>query len=109
MEHLATMSEELQWSDWTTILPTEDLDCIPGESGILRVVHTGASGLQYVGHSNANVRNRVRRIGYELKKNEMPFTDPVSAAPCLWAMKQELDGEFHVSWCDEFSPSESVS
>lgn len=106
MDHLAAMSEELQWSDWTAILPTEDLGCIPEESGILRIGYTGASGLQYVGRSNHNLRNRIRRIGYEVKKNEMPFTDPVSAAPCLWAMKQELDGEFHVSWCDGFSSSE---
>lgn len=105
MNHLPIPSDEFSWSEWTPLLPTEDLDCIPEEPGVVRVSHTKVSGIHYVGHAEKDLRRRVRRLGYEMRKDEMPYRDPHTAAPCLWAMKNEVGGRFFVSWTGEVPKS----
>lgn len=90
--------DEVSWSDWVSLLPTQDLNCIPDEPGLCRVAHSKTSGIHYIGHADEDLRQRARRLGYEMKKDEMPFRDPHTAAPCLWAMKDDIGGRYFISW-----------
>lgn len=92
-------SEEIEWSEWHPVLPTKELGGVCRGPGIMRISHTDVSGIHFVGHARTNLQQRVRRLGYELRNSEMPYSDPFSAAPCLWAMKNEVGGRFFVSWC----------
>jgi hypothetical protein len=40
----------------------------------------------------------MRRLSYELDADEMPLRDPHTAAPCLWAIRDEYGVDFQVSW-----------
>lgn len=95
--NLDLMSEE-EWSGWTPVHPVDEQGILHRGPGILRVSHTKVSGIHFVGHSKKNIQARIRDLGYQLGMNEMPHTSPFSAAPSLWAMNQELDGEFYVSF-----------
>ncbi|WP_336000197.1 helix-turn-helix domain-containing protein [Halorientalis halophila] len=88
----------INWSDWTPLFPTKELDVIPQEPGIYLVSHESLSGIQYVGHSRTDLRDRIRRMGYAIDSEEMPYRDPHTAAPCLWAIAQEYDMDYQVCW-----------
>lgn len=81
----------INWSDWTPLFPTKELGVIPEEPGIYLVSHEALSGIQYVGHSRTDLRDRIRRIGYEIDSEQMPYRDPHTAAPCLWAIAEEYN------------------
>jgi len=88
----------INWSEWTPLFPTGDLDVIPQEPGIYLVSHASLSGVQYVGHSRTDLRDRIRRMGYSIDSDEMPYRDPHTAAPCLWAIAEEYDVDYRVCW-----------
>jgi len=101
----------IKWSDWMSLFPTRDLSVVPQEPGIYLVSHEELSGIQYVGHSRTDLRNRIRRMGYEIDSKEMPFRDPHTAAPRLWAIANEYDVDFQVCWAsiDRISEDETPS
>lgn len=88
----------INWSEWTPLFPTRKLDVIPQEPGIYLVSHEALNGIQYVGHSRTDLRDRIRRMGYEIDSEKMPYRDPHTAAPCLWAIADNYDGNFRVCW-----------
>ncbi|WP_179204629.1 AlbA family DNA-binding domain-containing protein [Halobacterium hubeiense] len=103
-----SLLEEQNWSKWYSILPPDEQQIEYEGPGILRICHSKLSGIHYVGHTQDSVQNRVGSLGYELDSEEMPYTNPFSAAPCLWAIQQELGDEFFVSYyaIDEDQPAE---
>jgi len=88
----------INWSEWTPLFPTGELGVIPQEPGIYLVSHASLSGVQYVGHSRTDLRNRIRRMGYAIDSDEMPYRDPHTAAPCLWAIADEYSADYRVCW-----------
>ena len=90
--------KEENWSEWYPVLPPDEQEIEYEGPGILRICHSNLSGIHYVGHSESSIQSRVRSLGYELDNKKMPYTNPFSAAPCLWAIQQELGDEFFVSY-----------
>lgn len=88
----------INWSEWTSLFPTRELGAIPEEPGIYLVSHESLSGVQYVGHSRTDLHDRIWRMGNEIDSDEMPYRDPHTAAPCLWAIADKYDADFRVCW-----------
>lgn len=92
----------LEWSDWHRLQSTNEKNCIPSEKGLYRISHSRTSGLEYVGYGD--IDERVYRLQLGLSQDEMPFRDPHMAAPCLWALQEEHQGKFWVSWTSVNNP-----
>lgn len=92
-----SLLEGQKWSKWYSILPPDEQQIEYQGPAILKICHSKLSGIHYVGHTE-NIQARAASMGYELDNEKMPYTNPVSAAPCLWAIQQELGDEFYISY-----------
>lgn len=88
----------INWSEWHSLFPSRDIGSAPQSPGIYRVSHTDIGGIQYIGHSRTDLYGRMRRLSSELDSDEMPLRDPHTAAPCLWAIREEYELDYQVSW-----------
>jgi hypothetical protein len=83
----------VNWSNWGTLDPDGDhLSTFSTDEGLYRVRHPIRAGLEYIGETGRSLRGRVRALARGAFADEMPYRDPHTAAPCLWAVQQE-DGE----------------
>ncbi|AFO59528.1 hypothetical protein [Natrinema sp. J7-2] len=83
----------VNWSNWGTLDPDGDhLSTFPTDEGLYRIRHPARAGLEYIGETGRSLRGRVRSLANGAFADEMPYRDPHTAAPCLWAVQQE-DGE----------------
>lgn len=88
----------VQWSDWLSLNPDHgDLANISSEPGLYRVRHAERTGLEYIGQTGRSTRGRVSALARNVYSVEMPFRDPHTAAPCLWAVRDTYGNEFEVS------------
>lgn len=85
-----------QWSSWT-LLEADRLKHAPGKPGLYRIRHQDREGLTYIGESG-DTNRRIRTLARWVDSSEMPYRDPHTAAPCLWAI-QDSDGPgFEISY-----------
>lgn len=88
----------VDWSDWGTLHPNEDhLSNFSIGPGLYRVRHPRRFGLEYIGETGRSLRGRVRALARGAFADEMPYRDPHTAAPCLWAIQQEYADQLEVS------------
>lgn len=88
----------ISWSDWVPLNP--DVNAIGNfapEPGFYRVRHENQDGLEYIGQTGRSIRGRVRALARGTFADEMPYRDPHTAAPCLWAVRQEYGPSFEIS------------
>lgn len=86
------------WSDWVPLDPEAGaVSKFPAVAGLYRMRHQNSEGLEYVGETGRSIRGRVLALRRGVYAEEMPFRDPHTAAPCLWAVRQEVGPEFEVS------------
>ncbi|RMG88629.1 MAG: GIY-YIG nuclease family protein [Candidatus Dadabacteria bacterium] len=71
-----------------------------------RVRAVGASGLMYLGQTGRSLRGRARQLAV-CYREEMPYNDPHTAAPCLWAYRVEDGLDFEIS-VSPVSPGEEL-
>ena len=64
--------------------------------GLYRLRRRGRPGLDYLGQTRRTLRGRVRMLG-GVFGDEMPFRDPHTAGPALWAMRHANPCSFEVS------------
>jgi hypothetical protein len=89
---------DLEWSEWVSFDPsTGNLSLVPTDEGLYRIRHQSIDGLVYIGQTGRSLRGRLRALSGCYNEN-MPFTDPHVAAPCLWAIRQEHGPQFEMSW-----------
>ncbi len=88
----------VEWSAWGTLHPTGDhLSEFSTDPGLYRVRHSGRPGLEYIGETGRSLRGRVRALARGVFADQMPYRDPHTAAPCLWAIQQEYPDQLEVS------------
>lgn len=91
----------LNWSEWLSPRPEKHkLSTITTDPGFYRVRHTNRKGLEYIGETGRNLRDRIRFLRNGIYSKEMPYRDPHVAAPCLWSVRDAFDGKFEVSYAD---------
>ncbi|ADL45404.1 hypothetical protein Micau_1854 [Micromonospora aurantiaca ATCC 27029] len=85
----------LAWTGW---LPLDDRAVrlqVPRGPGLYQVRRIGDSALAYVGQT-AELRRRLGQLCV-LYRDEMPYNDPHTAAPCLWVMRTADGAKFEFS------------
>ncbi|GAA4978925.1 GIY-YIG nuclease family protein [Actinoplanes utahensis] len=96
--HYADDWRGVDWTPWVSLNPDDGaLSQFPTDEGIYRIRHRGRAGLTYIGETGRSVRGRVRSLARGAYADEMPYRDPHTAAPCLWAIRQEDGPAFEVS------------
>ncbi len=88
----------LSWTPWVPFDSSQnEFKIIPSEPGLYRVRPLGKEVLMYIGETQRSVRERLNELRHNLKdKKQMPWNDPHTAAPSLWAWR---DAEVYVFEC----------
>jgi hypothetical protein len=73
-------------------LPRSALLRLPG---LYRVRRTGREELDYISQTGMSLRKRLGMLRRGVLGEQMPYRDPHTAGPVLWALR-ELGGEFEV-------------
>lgn len=95
----ATNWFDLEWSDWLPLDPDVGaLRTLSSAAGLYRIRHPAYDRLVYVGETGRSTRGRVGSLARGTYADEMPYRDPHTAAPTLWAIRQEHGPELEVSW-----------
>ena len=89
----------LAWSHWASHTHSKrDFPLLTNEPGLYRVRAIGADSLMYIGQTSRSVRKRQGQlITYLRDPEQMPFNDPHTAAPNLWAWADATGMEFESS------------
>ena len=78
---------EFEWSRWIELHPDNGaLSELETDPGLYRVRHEAYEGLVYIGETGRSLRGRVRSLARGVYGDEMPFSDPHTASPSLWAI-----------------------
>lgn len=82
---------QLEWSEWMPLLRCWTGGTIPTAPGLYRVRCRGQEHLDYVGQTGDGTMNLRKRLAMlaGVVSPEMPYRDPHTAAPALWALTQE--------------------
>jgi len=89
---------------WTSPVPLEDAvrgAGAPVEAGLYRIRRDGVDGWDYIGQTGTgrmNLRLRMRMLK-GIYADEMPYRDPHTAGPGLWALRRATGASFEVSFC----------
>jgi hypothetical protein len=76
---------------------SDEISTLPTDPGLYRVRHNVYDGLIYIGETGRSVRGRVRSLIRGTFDEEMPFSDPHTASPSLWAIADRHGAGFEVS------------
>ncbi len=85
------------WSPWVEFSPTAFGDP-PHEAGLYRIRVADASTLAYLGQTRRGLRERLLGLRRGTFAQEMPYNDPHTAAPGLWAFRVEDSSIYEASW-----------
>ncbi|AUG49450.1 hypothetical protein BVU17_17885 (plasmid) [Haloarcula taiwanensis] len=86
------------WSPWLSLDPdSEELAALSTDAGLYRVRHETYGGLIYIGETGRSLRGRIRSLIRGVFDDEMPFSDPHTASPSLWAIADRHGSGFEVS------------
>lgn len=96
------MLEFGQLLDWSPWLPLEGAwlgPSVPSTPGLYRIRHLGEPALDYLGQTGAGTMTLKKRLGMlrGVYGEQMPYRDPHTAAPALWALRQLTERPYEVS------------
>jgi hypothetical protein len=88
----------LDWSKWKP-LDADSFSEVPKGPGLYRIRHrsTDRDHLEYIGESG-DTRRRIQSLARGVYAEEMPYRDPHTAAPCLWAVRDDVGSALEVSY-----------
>jgi hypothetical protein len=87
---------EPQWSDWQPLSKAGRNKAIPRDAGLYRIRRVGQPHLDYIGQTGMGLRQRLGMLS-GVYKDFMPYNDPHTAGPALWAQKQLENCEYQAS------------
>jgi hypothetical protein len=85
-----------QWSDWQPLRNAGRNKAIPYNAGLYRIRRVGRHHLDYIGQTGMGLRQRLGMLS-GVYKDFMPYNDPHTAGPALWAQKQLENCEYEAS------------
>jgi hypothetical protein len=87
------------WSPWVPFTATkEEFRQIPREPGLYRIRPIGKDFLMYIGETRRTAHERLNELRHTLKRTDlMPWNDPITEAPALWAWKDAEGFEYECS------------
>lgn len=99
MDYLSREWCGLQWTEWIPFADKKLLSQLPAKPGLYKVRPVGADFLVYIGQTGRSLKERMQSQLREYLKSdtEMPFNDPHTAAPSLWAWRDAEGWDFECS------------
>ncbi|OKY78313.1 MAG: GIY-YIG superfamily endonuclease [Candidatus Methanohalarchaeum thermophilum] len=92
------MIGESYWSNWIQLNHSQVLESdVKHVDGVYKIRARELPGYVYIGETS-NLRRRIRTLDRKINQGEIPFRDPHTAAPCLWAINQEFGPKLEVSY-----------
>ncbi len=87
----------LDWSAWGDLRGAGRDRRIPTGPGLYRIRRAGGEpGLDYVGQTGRSLRGRLGQLG-GVYRAQMPYRDPHTAGPALWALRHRDGCDFEVA------------
>lgn len=86
----------LNWTPWVPLLTSPSDSVIPRLPGLYRIRRAGRTELDYIGQTGMNLGRRLAMLR-GVYADEMPYRDPHTAAPALWALRHSTGCDFEVS------------
>ncbi len=88
----------LSWSPWIRFTSgSQQFSNIPKQPGVYRVKPIDSELLMYIGQTGRTLHQRLNELRTNSLKNQMPFNDPHTAAPSLWAWRDATGMDFECS------------
>lgn len=88
----------LSWSAWLPFTaPPNALHVVPSSAGVYRIRIHGTDEIAYIGETGRGLRQRLQVLRGNTLAIDMPFNDPHTAAPSLWAIKHAEGADFDCS------------
>lgn len=92
------VANSMIWSAWIPFHAQHDgFGAIPAQPGLYRARPVGHKQLIYIGQTGRSLRERVRTLCLRTLDAEMPYNDPHTAAPNLWAWGETEGWDYEVS------------
>jgi hypothetical protein len=86
-----------RWTNWVPLRGAGANRQVPAVAGLYRVRRTaGESGLDYIGETGRSLRGRLGQLGGAYGP-VMPYRDPHTGAPALWALRHRDGCDFEAS------------
>jgi hypothetical protein len=91
--------EVLHWSDWRPVAGASRDASIPDAPGLYRIRRIGREDLDYIGQTGMGTMTLRKRLGMlrGVYGEMMPYRDPHTAGPALWALYHQTGEDFEVS------------
>jgi hypothetical protein len=93
---LITHIEPGRWSDWIPLRGAGRNQQVPALPGLYRVRKMSGPEIDYVGQTGVSLRGRLGQLN-GLYGTQMPYNDPHTAAPALWALRHRDACDFEIS------------
>jgi hypothetical protein len=95
-EHVLAL---LRWTPWQPLRGAWLADRLPNLPGLYRIRRIGHDDLNYIGQTGAGDMSLKKRLGMLRGSyaDEMPYRDPHTAGPGLWALRHATSCVFEVS------------
>ena len=96
--HASFLDETWCGFSWMPWLPLNS-SAIPRDPGVYRVRAVGGDALFYIGSTGRSLRERIGDLYRNIMRDatQMPFSDPHTAAPVLWAWRDATGIDFECS------------
>ena len=92
---------KLNWTDWYPLDgQRKPFQNIPQTMGFYRICSKEYKQLMYIGQTGKSLRGRIRMLSRNTYRDVMPFDDPHTAAPNLWAYRIEENLSYFFSVAD---------
>lgn len=94
-----TTASALDWTDWVPLIDAVRGADIPAAPGLYRIRRLSVPHLDYIGQTGSGEMTLRKRMAMlrGVYKDEMPYRDPHTAGPALWALRH-LGHEFEASF-----------
>ena len=97
-ERVTLVDLSLAWSEWTPFDAGRLSKMVPGTSGLYRVRSGDRAPLMYLGQTGRDLGERLNALRRGTFQRDMPFNDPHTASPGLWAYRVEESYVYEISW-----------
>ncbi len=95
-----TTPATLQWTPWASLADVVRGVGVPATPGLYRIRRASSGHLDYIGQTGAGAMTLRKRMAMlrGVYATEMPYRDPHTAAPALWALRDLGHEDFEASF-----------
>lgn len=99
MDEVASLVAPAAWSPWQPIEEMWSAKTGDKSPGLYRIRHQGSSKVLYLGQTGSPLYSRLSHLKAIYTATEMPYNDPHTVGPALWALFQDTKIPYEASVC----------